>query len=464
MSDQITTSAAPHPYPGKLIIVEGIDGSGKSTQLVLLHKWLESKGHKVFFTEWNSSELVKDTTKRGKKNKSLTPTTFSLLHATDFASRLYHEILPPLKAGMLVLADRYMYTAFARDVVRGVSPEWVRKLYSFAIKPDMAFYFKVPIEVAINRLLGGTRGQFKFYEAGMDMNLSQDQTESFRIFQSRILAQYDKIVDEYQLIPMDATKDIAAQQEIMRRLGGPMVDAHYFGDGLTYLNPSDLKGKLIAIEGTDGVGRSTHIELLQEWLEVQGYGVITTGWTRSNLMSKTIEMAKEGNILDRWSLSLLYATDFADRLEHQIIPALRSGFIVLADRYIYTAFARDYVRSNDRKWIRDVFGFALVPDLVCYLRIDVETLVLRVIETKAMNYWESGMDLRLGNDLYDSFKKYQSLLIEEFDKMTEEFKFEVVDARKSPEEIQDELRTKIQQLLTKEGLAQTSFPAAAERV
>jgi len=218
MSEQPAITTPPHPHPGKLIIVEGIDGSGKSTQLLLLHKWLESKGHKVFFTEWNSSELVKDTTKRGKKNKSLTPTTFSLLHATDFASRLYHEILPPLKAGMLVLADRYMYTAFARDVVRGVSSEWVRKLYSFSIKPDMAFYFKVPIEVAISRLLGGTRGQFKYYEAGMDMNLSQDVTESFRTFQSRILAQYDKIVDEYQLITLDATKDIAKQQDAMRRL------------------------------------------------------------------------------------------------------------------------------------------------------------------------------------------------------------------------------------------------------
>ena len=219
-----------------------------------------------------------------------------------------------------------------------------------------------------------------------------------------------------------------------------MADARFFGDGLTYLDPSELKGKLIAVEGTDGVGRSTHIEMLQEWLEVQGYGVMTTGWTRSNLMSKTIEMAKAGNIVDRWSLSLLYAKDFADRLEHQIIPALRSGFVVLTDRYIYTAFARDFVRSADRQWIRDVFGFALIPDLVCYLRIDVETLALRVIETTGMNYWESGMDLRLGGDLYDSFKKYQSLLIEEFDKMAIEFRFNVVDARKSPEEIQDELR------------------------
>jgi dTMP kinase len=226
-----------------------------------------------------------------------------------------------------------------------------------------------------------------------------------------------------------------------------MASGQYFGDGLAYVDPSDLKGQLIAIEGTDGVGRSTHIESLQEWLEVQGYGVVTTGWTRSSLMSKTIEMAKQGNILDRWSFSLLYATDFGDRLEHQIIPALRSGFIVLADRYIYTAFARDIVRSGDRKWIRDVLGFALVPDLVCYLRIDVDTLALRVIETKGMDFWESGMDLRLGADLYDSFKKYQSLMIEEFDKMAEEFGFKVVDARKPPEEIQEALRANIQPLL-----------------
>jgi dTMP kinase len=210
------TFAQPHAYPGKLIVVEGIDGSGKSTQLLLLQKWLEAQGHNVFFTEWNSSELVKETTKKGKKNKSLTPTTFSLLHATDFASRLYHHILPPLKAGMVVLADRYAYTAFARDAVRGVSPAWVRKLYSFSIRPDLAFYFKVPIDVAIARLLGGTRGTFKYYEAGMDMGISHDVTESFRIFQSRILAEYDKIVDEYGLTVMDATQEIEDQQEEMR--------------------------------------------------------------------------------------------------------------------------------------------------------------------------------------------------------------------------------------------------------
>jgi dTMP kinase len=241
-----------------------------------------------------------------------------------------------------------------------------------------------------------------------------------------------------------------------------MVGGRYFGDGLTYLNPSDLKGKLIAIEGTDGVGRSTHLEMLQEWLEVQGYGVVTTGWTRSNLMSKAIEAAKAGNILDHWSLSLLYATDFADRLEHQIIPALRSGFVVLADRYIYTAFARDFVRSGDRQWIRDVFGFALIPDLVCYLRIDVDTLALRVIETTGMNYWESGMDLRLGADLYDSFKKYQSLMIKEFDRMAEEFHFNVVDARKSPEDIQAELRGHILPVLQHSKRTDDSQPVSVK--
>jgi dTMP kinase len=239
-------------------------------------------------------------------------------------------------------------------------------------------------------------------------------------------------------------------------------EKRYFGEGLSYLSLEGLKGKLIAIEGPDGVGRSTHIESIQEWLEVQGYGVLTTGWTRSPLIGKTIENAKQGNILDPWSFTLLYATDFADRLEHQIIPALRSGFVVLSDRYIYTAFARNVVRGCDRQWLHDVFGFAIVPDLVCYLRIDVDTLALRVIESKGMNYWESGMDMRLGTDLYDSFKKYQGMLIEEFDKMAEEFGFQVVDARRPPEEIQEALRARILPIL-KEARTKRISKAAAEK-
>jgi dTMP kinase len=209
-------STSPHPYPGKLIVVEGIDGSGKSTQLSLLQKWLESQNFNTFFTEWNSSELVKETTRRGKKTKVLTPLTFSLLHATDFANRLYHQILPPLKAGMIVLADRYMYTAFARDAVRGMSPGWLRNLYSFAVRPDLVFYFRVPIEVSVSRLLSGTRAELKYYEAGMDMGLSSNLTESFKIFQSHALAEYDKLVDEFGLTVIDATLEIDEQQAQVR--------------------------------------------------------------------------------------------------------------------------------------------------------------------------------------------------------------------------------------------------------
>lgn len=204
-----------HPYPGKLIIVEGIDGSGKSTQVYLLKKWLEMKGYQVFFTEWNSSQLVKETTKMGKKKKTLTPTTFSLLHATDFADRLLHSIIPPLKAGMIVLADRYAYTAFARDVVRGVDPQWVRKLYNFSVKPDLSLYFKVPIRTAIHRILSA-RAKIKYYEAGMDLGLSQDLEESFKIFQGRILTEYDKQVPEYGLTVINANLDIDKQQKQVR--------------------------------------------------------------------------------------------------------------------------------------------------------------------------------------------------------------------------------------------------------
>lgn len=205
----------PHEWPGRLIIVEGIDGSGKSTQIRLLQRWLESLGFLVFFTEWNSADLVKKTTKRGKKNRSLTPTTFSILHATDFAHRLVTNILPPLKAGMIVLADRYVFTAFARDVVRGCDREWVRKVYQFAPKPDIAFYFRVPIDTALRRITQ-TRQVLKDFEAGMDLSLHVDPFESFKIFQGRILDEYDQMSAENAFVVMDATLSIAEQQRIVR--------------------------------------------------------------------------------------------------------------------------------------------------------------------------------------------------------------------------------------------------------
>jgi dTMP kinase len=206
-----------HRFPGRLFIVEGIDGSGKSTQLMLLQKWLESEGYVASFSEWNSSPLVREVTRRGKKKKMLTPMTFSLIHATDFADRTEQDIVPPLKAGAVVLADRYIYTAFARDVVRGVSPKWVRELYEFAVKPTVAFYFRTPLDVAMKRIMGG-RDAFKYYEAGMDLALSEDIEESFRLFQARIIEEYEKMVDEFGLVPIDATRSIEEQQAEVRKI------------------------------------------------------------------------------------------------------------------------------------------------------------------------------------------------------------------------------------------------------
>jgi dTMP kinase len=207
----------PNRGPGRLIVVEGIDGSGKSTQIALLSQWLRLRGYAVAFSEWNSSPLVHDTTRRGKRKEMFTPTSFSLIHATDFADRMERYIIPLLKAGAVVCADRYAYTAFARDMVRGVDRAWVRNIYRFALKPDLAFYFKVPLEVALGRILGG-RNALKYYEAGMDLGLSRNIEESFRIFQGRILAEYESMIEEMGFHVIDATKSIESQQKEMRRV------------------------------------------------------------------------------------------------------------------------------------------------------------------------------------------------------------------------------------------------------
>ncbi len=205
----------PNRYAGRLIVVEGIDGSGKSTQISLLSHWLRSQGYAVAFSEWNSSPLVRQTTRRGKKKEMFTPTSFSLIHATDFANRSESYILPLVKAGAIVCADRYAYTAFARDVARGVNRRWVRNLYRFALRPDLAFYFRVPLDVAVQRILGG-RDAIKYYEAGMDLGLSRDVVESFRIFQGRILDEYEAMVGEMGFHVIDATLSIEEQQQQMR--------------------------------------------------------------------------------------------------------------------------------------------------------------------------------------------------------------------------------------------------------
>lgn len=213
--------------PGRLIAVEGLDGSGKSTQIYLLKRWMEMQRFTVFFSEWNSSDLVKSATSKGKKMDLLTPTTFSLIHATDFADRYERQLLPLLKAGYLVLCDRYIFTAFARDVVRGCPPEWVREVYDFAALPDITFFFKAHLEVSLARILDG-RPTLKHHEAGMDLGLSNDPYESFRIFQGRIFEQYLAMSTEFQFLVMDANQRIEEQQGLVRKLVADRLDLDRF--------------------------------------------------------------------------------------------------------------------------------------------------------------------------------------------------------------------------------------------
>src|SRR5215470_2556682 len=214
-------------FPGRLIAVEGLDGSGKSTQIYLLKRWLEAQRLKVFFSEWNSSDLVKSATSKGKKQELLTPTTFCLIHATDFADRYERQLVPLLRAGYLVLCDRYVFTAYARDVVRGCPPKWVRGIYNFAALPDLTFFFKAKLEVSLNRILEG-RPKLKFFEAGMDLRLSTDPFESLRIFQGRILEQYLAMSTEFNFLVMDANQRVEAQQAIVRQLVSQGVDLNRF--------------------------------------------------------------------------------------------------------------------------------------------------------------------------------------------------------------------------------------------
>lgn len=231
---------------------------------------------------------------------------------------------------------------------------------------------------------------------------------------------------------------------------GPQQPGRYYGHGLPYVSLGDYPGKIIAIEGTDGVGRSTQIKLLHEWLEVRGYGVVETGWTRSALMRPTIDLAKASNTLNKLTFVLLYATDFADRLEKEVIPALKAGFVVLSDRYIFTALARAAVRGVDRAWLRSLYGYAIAPHRVFYLKVDVDTLTRRVLESGGMDYWESGMDMKHADDIYDSFRSYQNKLLREYNAMADEFGFTVIDARRRVEVIQEELRRNVETFLTAE--------------
>jgi dTMP kinase len=226
----------------------------------------------------------------------------------------------------------------------------------------------------------------------------------------------------------------------------------FYEDGLPGVDVSALCGKLIVVEGPDGVGRSTQIALLRTWLEHQGHAVMDTGMARSALVGKTIKQVKQGNTLGPLTLNLFYATDIADRLENEIIPALRAGFVVLTDRYIYSSMARAIARGSDTSWIRGVFGFSLRPHAIYYLRCEVQDLLPRVVYARGgFDYWESGMDVRLGKDLYESFVRYQAGVIRALDSMAQRYRFDVIDASRAPDKIFADLRRRIGKLLDGRG-------------
>ncbi|HXH50159.1 MAG TPA: dTMP kinase [Terriglobia bacterium] len=220
-----------------------------------------------------------------------------------------------------------------------------------------------------------------------------------------------------------------------------------YGVVLPEMKLDNLPGKLIVIEGTDGVGRSTQIQLLRPWLEQQGRAVVDTGMTRSKLAGKGIKQAKQGHTLGRVTLNLFYATDFADRLENEIVPALRAGFVVLTDRYIYSLIARASVRGIDPAWVRNLYRFALIPDAVFYLRIGVDELIPRVVFSTGFDYWESGMDLHPSEDMYESFRKYQTALLAEFENLVQEYQFKVIDATQDVPQVFEDLREGIGDVL-----------------
>lgn len=221
-----------------------------------------------------------------------------------------------------------------------------------------------------------------------------------------------------------------------------MKDMRFYGTAMPGIEIEPYSGKLIVIEGTDGVGRSTHVALLRTWLESNGHAVLDTGMTRSVLAGKGIRDARAGHTLGRLTMQLYYATDFADRLENQMLPALRAGFVVLTDRYIYSAIARAVVRGADPDWVRATYGIALVPDAIFYLRVrSTEELAGRVLGSgRGFDYWESGMDLSLGADYYDSFIAYQKLMLREFDRMSGEYGFRVIDATRPVRRVAAQLR------------------------
>ena len=454
---------ARQPYPGTLIAVDGVDGSGRATQLELLALWLQVQGYGVVSTAWNSSKLVARTIREARQQNSLTPLTYSILHATDVAARHEAEIIPALRAGYVVLVDRSIFTAFARDSARGVARDWLYILYAFGLRPDLSFYLRIDAARSIGRV-AGIGGEASIDEA-IESASAGLVLDSFARFQERVISEYEHLVEPFDMLPIDATLPIKSQQDHLRDVVSATLVARN-GKHTSVLTPQSLSppldadvelpahglpGTLIVVEGGDRSGRSTQVRLLVEWLEKRGQAVVQTDWNTSPHISKAIHKAKADGALRPITYSLFYAADFADRVASVIMPALARGEVVVADRYVYTAFARDSARGADRRWLRALYAFAPRPDVVFYLRVPPGVTAQRApsVAVKARDAYELGLDLGLSLDPEQSFQLYQQQVFDELESLQASQQFVTLDGQQAVDEIQrvvrDTLRTAVPQ-------------------
>lgn len=376
-----------HGQPGWLISMMGSMAPGRATQIELLSAWLQLHAFGVVRTSWNSSKLVSRTIAEARRQQTLTPQTYSILHAIDLAERIETELLPSLRSGYVVLADRYVFTALARDAARGVEREWLWNLYGFAVRPDLSIYLRIDTALSLERIRG-VGGEASEAEALASAEAA-GPLASFPAFQDAVTREYERLRHDLPIagagsVGADSPAAIGAAEpgrctagHRQRRGGRPMSTVATINDATAHSLQGRLDGfqhgypgRLVVVEGGDRSGRSTQVQLLADWMSNADIPFVRTDWSTSPHISKAIHKAKAEGALRAFDLQpVLYAADFADRVENVIVPALQRGEVVLADRYVYTAFARDTARGADLRWLESLYGFAPLPDLVLYLRV-----------------------------------------------------------------------------------------------
>jgi len=424
---------------GLLLVFEGLDGAGKSTQVKRLAEYLEAEGHQVVVTNWNSSKYIGRAVKRAKKAQLLTPSCFSALHAADFFNRLENIIIPSLNTGKIVIADRYSYTALARDEARGIDAEWVKRIYSLAIEPDLAFLCRVPVEVALERAMKKNKNVPKFYESGMDVSGVTDPTQSFKEFQGKVDQAYSKLVDQGILTPVDMDRhedqifdSILEQVNTLmestpKKRGTPStnglevfngcsfgknVNIQYSSDEafISRLPKHDFPGKLIVIEGAHHAGVTHQVNALYDWLQVRNFDVVKAGIGETWITTEIMDRAAQKNALSPCTNVMLTASEMAYLLEIEVLPALERGAIVLLNRYFITTLVCGLLRGMDRDWLIETLrGFGVHPDLTIYIDTPFEILLERIDFTSLLSADSiyAGLDIGFTRDVETSYDFYQ---------------------------------------------------------